>query len=231
MSRTLNVVKMQLVNRMTFVWIPLIVFASTALLTYAIFAILRASGVQDVLMGGGAQAPMWYLFAVGWQSLTLTFPFSQAMGVARREFYAGTLITALLSAVGLGVAFVLLGLLEEATNGFGLNAAFARLPGLWDAGIPVAFAFIVTLSMLLFVLGFACATIFKRFGTFWLVATLLGLVALLVLAIWAISTADAWMSVWTWITAQGFSGMTGWLALVAVVVAALSFLPLRRAVP
>ena len=91
MSRTLNVVRMQFVNRQTYIWVPLLVLVGAFVLSLMIFAMIPDDGVK---VGGGSQAPLWYFLVVGVQSLTLTFPFSQAMSVTRREFYLGTLLTA-----------------------------------------------------------------------------------------------------------------------------------------
>lgn len=231
MSRTLNVVRMQLVNRQTFIWVPLIVLGGAFVLTYAIYAIIRQAGGGGPLVGGGAQAPLWYFMVIGVQSLVLTFPFSQAMSVTRREFYLGTLLTALGGSVLIGGAYVAIGLLESATDGLGLGGVFARIPGLWDAGVPVAFAFYVGFAMLAFVTGFLSATIYKRFGTLWLVVALLALVTAIVVAVWLITTTQSWPALGEWVAGQGWAGMTGWLALLVVAMAALAYLPLRRAVP
>ena len=116
MNRTLNVVRMQLVNRATYIWVPLIILGGTLLISFAIFGLISSSGADAQMFGGGAQAPLWYFGVVGVQALTLTFPFSQAMSVTRREFYLGTLITAALTALGLALLFVIGGFIEEATN-------------------------------------------------------------------------------------------------------------------
>ncbi|MBN8883309.1 hypothetical protein EDD28_1940 [Salana multivorans] len=231
MSRTLNVVKMQLVNRETLVWVPLLVLGGAFVLTYAVYAIVRSAGADGPLVGGGAQAPLWYFLVVGIQSLTLTFPFSQAMSVTRREFYTGSLLAALGGSALLAVVFVVIGLVEDATDGFGLGGVFARLPGLWDEGIPLAFAFYLVMAMLAFVTGFLAATVFKRFGTLWLVVGLLAVAAVLVLAVWLITSTGSWGSVGRWIVGQGWAGMVGWGALLVVVLAGLAYLPLRRTVP
>ena len=91
MSRTLNVVRMQLINRQTFVWVPLLVLGGSLILSLVIFA-LWIPVVTAPKYGGGAQATLVVLPGrrrAG--DVTLTFPFSQAMSVTRREFYLGTL--------------------------------------------------------------------------------------------------------------------------------------------
>ena len=83
------------------------------MLALAIYAMLANAGVDGPKYGGGAQAPLWYFLVVGIQALTLTFPFSQAMSVTRREFYLGTLLTAALTSAILAGIFVVGGFIEQ----------------------------------------------------------------------------------------------------------------------
>ena len=66
MSRTLNVVRLQLVNRMTFIWIPLIILFGSLAFTLIVFSMIPADGVK---YGGGSQAPLWYFLAIGIQAI------------------------------------------------------------------------------------------------------------------------------------------------------------------
>jgi hypothetical protein len=231
MNRTVNVVRMQLVNKDTYVWVPLLVLGGAFALTLAIYALLQNSGVTAPKYGGGAQAPLWYFGVVGVQALTLTFPFSQAMSVTRREFYLGTLLTALLTGGTLAAIFMVGGLIEQATGGWGMNGFFFYLPWVWESGPLGALLFFFTLSMLFFVTGFWAATLYKRFGPIVLTAVLVAIAALLVLWMWVVGWANAWTSVFTWFATQGAVGFALWGLVVAAVLAAISFLTLRRAVP
>ena len=183
------------------------------------------------MYGGGAQAPLWYFGVVGIQALTLTFPFSQAMSVTRREFYLGTLLTAVMTGAILALIFVVGGLIEEATGGLGMNAYFFYLPWIWESGPIGAGIFFFTIAMLFFVIGFWAATIYKRFGSVALTAVLVGIAALLVLALFLVGQANAWAQMFAWFAGQGSLGLAGWGLLLAVVLAGISYLTLRRAVP
>ncbi|HOA86317.1 MAG: hypothetical protein GX871_08550 [Microbacteriaceae bacterium] len=231
MSRTLNVVRMQLVNRQTFVWVPLIVLGGSLLLTLAIYAILQSSGITEPKFGGGAQAPLWYFLVVGIQSLTLTFPFSQAMSVTRREFYVGTVLTAALTSAILAIVFVLGGLLEQATGGWGMNGYFFHLDWVWQAGPAGAALFFFILAMLFFVTGFGCALVYRRFGTLGLSILLVGIGAVLVALLWLIGQANAWAAVFTWFAQQGAVSLSLWMLALAAVIGVLAFAGLRRATP
>ena len=231
MSRVLNVVRMQLVNRQTFIWVPLIILGGAIAISLAIYAILSGAGIEGVKIGGAAQAPLWYFLAVGIQSLTLSFPFSQAMSVTRREFYLGTLLTAAGTSAVLAIVFVLGGLLEQATNGWGLNGYIFYLPWVWEAGPLAAGVAYFALAMLLFIIGFACATVYKRFGPLGLTIVLVGTGVLFVALLWLVGRTNAWAGVFGWIMTQGALGLALWGFLAAVVLAGLSYLTLRRAVP
>lgn len=228
MNRTINVVRMQLVNRQTYVWMPLIILAGSFVLSMLVYAMIP---VDTPKYGGAAQAPLWYLLAVGIQALTMTFPFSQAMSVTRREFYLGTLLTAGLAAVLLAVIYMLGGLLEQATGGWGLNGYYFYLPWVWEAGPLGAGFFYAVMAVLLFIVGFWAATIYKRFGGTVLTIVLVGLGFVLVGLMWLAGRLNAWEAIFTWIATAGAVGITAWSAVLAAVLAGIAFLTLRRTVP
>lgn len=231
MNRILKVVRMQLTNKQTFLWVPLIVLGGAFGLSLAVYGILHSAGVTGAFYGGGAQAPLWYFAVIGAQALTMTFPFSQAMSVTRREFFIGTMLTAVLTAAMLAVIFVIGGLIETATGGWGLNGYFFAVGVIWESGAALAGLFYFVLALLFFVSGFWGATIFKRFGTLWLIVTLVAIAAVIVLALFAVTRMDAWPSVVDWFVSIGFGGVTLLVAGIAAVLAAIAFPTLRRATP
>lgn len=231
MSRTLNVVRMQLINKQTYVWIPLLILGGSFLLTLAIYAILSNAGISEAKYGGGAQAPLWYFLVVGVQALTLTFPFSQAMSVTRRDFYLGTLLTAAMTSAILSLVFLVGGLIEVATGGWGMNGWFFRLDWVWESGPAGALLFYFVIAMLFFVIGFACALIYKRFGGLWLAVVLVGFAVILVGILWLVGSANAWVQMFTWFATLGAVGLALWSLVVILVLAGVSYLILRRATP
>ncbi|WP_151525971.1 hypothetical protein [Serinicoccus kebangsaanensis] len=227
MNRTLSVVRLQLVNKQTYLWVPLLVLGGALLITMVIFALLPVEGI----VGGGAQAPMWYFLVVGVQSLTLTFPFSQALSVTRREFYLGTMLTALLASTALAVIYVLGGLLEGATGGFGTGSIFFQVPGVWDEGWAGAGLVYLVLSFAFFQVGFFCATIYKRFGAMVLTTGLILLALLLLAGVWLVTRLEAWGRFWGWVAETGVLGLTLWSLPLLAVLALVSYASLRLALP
>ncbi|MGZ8803935.1 MAG: hypothetical protein ACXWZG_01355 [Microbacterium sp.] len=231
MNRTLNVIRLQLVNKMTYIWIPLIILFGALGITLAIYALVTSNGGTAIMYSGGAQAPLWYFTVVGVQALTLSFPFSQAMSVTRREFYLGTILTAALTAGILSTILVIGGLIELATNGYGINGHFFYIEWMWGAGWWAAWLNYFAIAMFMFVIGFWAATIYKRWGSIAVTLVLVGLGVLFVASLWLVTRLDAWGRVAGWFGDQGPLGLTLWGMLVIAVLAGTSFLTLRRAIP
>jgi hypothetical protein len=64
-----------------------------------------------------------------------------------------------------------------------------------------------------------------------LTITLIGLGVLLVAAVWLVGFAEAWVALFTVIAGLGAVGLAAWSMGVAVVLAAISYLILRRTIP
>lgn len=228
MRRTLNVIRLQLINRQTFVWVPLIVLVSATVLSVLIYAMIPGDGPK---YGGGGQAPLWYFFAIGISAMTLTFPFSQAMSITRRDFFVGTMLTAILGSAFLAALFLLGGGIEVATNGYGVNGYVFYLPWLWEAGPLGAFVVYFTLALFLFVLGFTGATIFKSWGPTVVTIVGVGLSLVLVGLVFLVTRLDLWVEVGLAIGDLGALGLALWGLAAVVVLGAVSFLAFRRATP
>jgi hypothetical protein len=123
------------------------------------------------------------------------------------------------------------GLLEQATGGFGTNGYFFYLPWLWEAGPLGAGVVFFSVAMLIFVVGFAAATIYKRFGPLAVTAAFVGLGVVLVALVWAVTATQSWVDVWEGILALGALGLAVWGLVAVAALAASSFVTLRRAVP
>lgn len=180
------------------------------------------------MYSGGSQAPLWYFAVVGSQAMNLTFYFSQAMSLTRREFYLGSLAAAGISALGISTVFVLLGLIEQATNGYGINGYFAYLPWVWAGGPFAAGLTYFVLTMLTFILGFWFAIVHKRFGALILAAVLLVIALILLGGAALVSLNRTWPEVWMWFVETQSMGLTLWALGLSVVFAAGSYLTLRR---
>ncbi|MCT9870271.1 hypothetical protein [Paenarthrobacter aurescens] len=228
MSRTVAVARMQLINKWTYIGWPLTILAASFLMSLAIFALIP---VQEGKYGGGSQAPMWYFLVLGIQSMTLVFPFSQGLSISRKAFYLGTLGLFSLIALGMTGLYLLGGVIERATTGWGVYGYFFNIPWVTDGPWYSTAAFFFVVMMFMFIIGFWFATIFKRWGTSGtLVSTLGTSVALIGLA--ALTTLLGWWGyVGSWFAQQSPLSISGWAALLCVLLAAGSYATLRRATP
>lgn len=225
-SRTLNVVRLQLINTQSFVWVPLIILAGAAILSVLIFAMIPG---DDVKVAGAANAPLWYFAALGIQAMTLTFPFSQAMSITRREFFVGTLIIGAIGAAMMATLFIALAGIEQLTNGYGVNGRVAYLDYLFAPGWLSAWLSYFTFTIFLFVMGFWMATIWKRFGTFAVVSVGISIGLAVMATIFIVTRTGSWPSLIGWFVETGAFVLTlGGLALTAVL-AVGAYATLRRA--
>ncbi|MFP1602898.1 hypothetical protein ACLD0U_09450 [Microbacterium sp. 2216-1] len=228
MSRTLNVVRLQLINKNTFIWVPLIVLAGAVVVSVLIYAMIP---VDTPKYGGGGQAPLWVFFAVGMTAMTMTFPFSQAISITRREFFIGTMLAAILGSAFMGVLFLIGGGIELLTNGWGVNGYVFYLPDLWAAGAGGAFVIYFTLALFFFVVGFTGATIYKRWGALMITLVGVGIGLLLVAALFLITRLELWGQVGSTLGQLGALGVALWGLVGVGVLMIISYLTLRRATP
>ena len=228
MRRTLNVIRLQLINKGTFLWFPLMILGAAVLISVLIYAMIPGDAPK---YGGGGQAPLWYFFAIGMSAMTLTFPFSQAMSITRREFFVGTLLTAILGSAVMGVLFLIGGAIETLTGGYGLNGYLFYLPWLWDAGPLGAFVVYFTLAMFFFVVGFTGATIYKSWGQLVLIIVSVVLTLALVGLVFLTNRLELWPHVGATINDLGALGLALWGLVITAVLTGVSFLAFRRTIP
>lgn len=225
MTRIVNVMKMQLVNRQTYIGMPLIILFGAFLLAVVVFVLVPTDEIK--FAGGAAVAPLWYFLVVGVQALTLTFPFSQAMSVTRRDFHLGTLLTAAITAAMLAGVYLVISQVEAATGGWSVNGYFT-IPGLSGNELYVAALTYFVVAMLLFLSGYCSAAVFKRWGALVLTVILTGIAILLTLAFLLTIRFGAFDAIAHWVVAQGMLGMSLWGLFLAVVLAAGSYLMVKR---
>lgn len=228
MKRVVNVMRMQLMNKWTFIGIPLVIVVGAFALSWVIWSLIP---YQDAKYSGGSQAVMWYFFVLGIQALTLTFPFSQGLSISRKAFFGGTVGLFSIIALITAVSYYLLGLVERATGGWGMNGRFFALEWIADDGGLPMILFYFTAMMVLFLVGFWGATIYKRWQTTGLLIACIGAALLVVGAMYYVGSQSLWVQVGDFLGSQSQLDVSGWFAVVAVALAGGSYLTLRRAIP
>ncbi len=89
----------------------------------AILGIVRSQGVEIPDEGFNGVGSTLFFFSVAmFASITTQhFPFALGLGTTRRDFYAGTAVTALATGVVNGVLVLVFGQIERATDGLGVH--------------------------------------------------------------------------------------------------------------
>ena len=229
MSRIVNVARMQLINKWTFLGIPMVILVASTTFTIAIWAIVSRNSSDAVLVSGSGQAVMWYFLALGIQSLTLTFPFSQAMSVSRKSFYLGTLGLFAVIALAYSVLYYLLGLIEKATGGWGMNGQLFALGWIAENNAAVQILFYFVAMVLLFMIGFWCATVYLRWKTTGMLIVGIGF-AVILLALLAMVTFNGWwVAVGGWFGSLTTLGLALTMGAICVLLAGGSYVTLRKA--
>lgn len=231
MKRIANVARLYLVNTRSMLWVPVVVLASAWVITLLIFKLVSSQGAAEgAMVSGGIQAPLWYTLALGITGMNLLFPFSQALGITRREFVLGSGFAAAVYSATLALVLVLGGLAEQATDAFGIGGYFFYLPWVWADGWFGAWLLFFSLSTMFFIVGFTLASVYKRYGALWLTIALALMTIALIGIIWIVTTTGSWMRLFAWFAGFGPLSSSLVLAGVTLVVGGLAYLTLRRMV-
>jgi hypothetical protein len=233
MNRALGAARMQLRHPALTFGIPWGIVASSFAINLAIW------GVGDVAAqspGDGSTGGLLSLYitvvVVFIQAVTHMLPFAMGLSLSRRDFYLGSAAAAGVQAVGYGVALTVLTAFENATDGWGMRLHFWA-PGPIDVGNPFLQFVVFTVPLVACAfLGMAIGVVFKRWGAPGLyVLTLATLLLGGLLAVWA-TWQSAWGDVFSWLGDRSVPSLTiAMPAVLALVLAGVTFMGIRRAVP
>lgn len=232
-TRIAAVVRLLFANPWTAIYTPLLILTFILLINVAIWGIIRANipadGEMASTVNGGALFLFIYMLVVAVQTVNQAFPLALGYGTTRRDFMIGFGVFAAVLSVGYAVLVATLGLIESATEGWGIGLNFFATAtlGLVSWGEAVLFS---TLGFLLFFgIGAATASVYVRWKAmgmyvFWaaLVLVVLGGGAL-------VTWIGAWPQVGEFFAWAGVLGAAAWSLVVTALCALAAWLILRRA--
>ena len=233
MTRVLTAARMQLAHPLVTFGVPWAIVASAFAINLAVWRLgdVAQESEGDAATGGLASLYLTVL-VIFVQSVTQVFPLAMGLSLSRRTFYLGTALAAAVHAVGYGVALTVLTAVEHATDGWGLGLHFWA-PGVLAVGNPALHFAVFAVPMLAFAaVGMGIGVVFKRWGAPGLyVLTIAVVLGAGLAAIWA-----TWQGAWGRIGSRlADLSVPEWTialpAVITVVLAALTYLGLRRAVP
>ena len=231
MDRVLSAARLHFARPWVVLGIPwLIVLASFALnaVIWGTTPVSEADGAGT----GGLITLYATVLIVYVQAVTQLLPFGMGMGLSRRAFYLGTALAAVAQAAGYAVVLTVLGVVENATGGFGLGLDFWRPSAILVDNPVLQFAVYALPLVACAAIGTGLGIMLKRWGPASLYALAVASVAVLVGALALIGWLDAWQQIGPWFADQTLVTFAIALPLLTTaVVGALSFAGLRRVVP
>jgi hypothetical protein len=230
MNRILETTRLHtIVWKQTMLW-PWAIMGISFLVNILIFASIGDTGRSGGNTTGGLASIYSVVAIVGAIAINQVFPFALGMGITRRTFYLATALVMVAQAFAYAIVLYLLKLLEGATDGFGVDLRFFRVPFVdVHNGFLQILVFAVPFLAISFLAIFAATTI-VRWGTNGFFAA--GAAALLVVGLLAalITWQGWWLAIWHWLSDQSATSLlVGWPALIAGIAAVGGLVVIRRA--
>lgn len=173
-----------------------------------------------------------YGIAIGMAVISVTqiFPYALGMSVTRREFYLAWSLLAVVQSVVYALVLCLLRAVEQATGYWGVGMRYFGLPFMDDAN-PVLLLFGYAVPMLVVThLGILLGTLYLRWGTTGVLASLTLAFTALGLAAALITWTRQWHAIGRWLLDQSPTALlAGWPVLVAAAFAVGGYRLIRRA--
>jgi hypothetical protein len=229
MSHVVKAARVHLVCWPAMVAWPWGVLASSLAINLLIQSLLdpatRSNGGSGGLISIYCVVALW-----AYQTVSQVFPFALGMGVTRRAYAAGTALVLAGQALAYGAALTVLRYVEGATDGFGVQLHFFRMPGMVQDNAFLQLLVFTVPFLMLSALVMVVAVVHHRWrqsGVLWL-TILTGALAGAVVAL--ITWLDAWPEVGGWFADTSAAVTLVLLPLaLAALVAAAGYRLLRRA--
>lgn len=228
MSRFFRFMRVYTLNSPTILWVPALILAFSAAITFAIWALVPAT--SEPLYSGGINAPVWFFAFVGVQGVQQNFPFALALGVTRRTYTAVSFLTAGLLSLSLAAIITVGGAIEGTTAGWGEQKYFFRLPWMWADGWFGAFFLAAAIAWLIYIAGFGFTAVYKRTSLAVFILALGTLLLALVGAVAIAVSSAGWAALFEWFNRFGPLSTAATLAGICVLAAGASYMALRRLV-
>lgn len=237
--RVWRIVRLNLVNKWTVIWLPIVIMSFIWLANWLIWWIIwaatapadRATAMEGTQWSGGAFYIFVYMLVVGIQIISATFPFALGYSATRRDFALGSGLTFLMLSAGYAIGFAILSFVEEWTNGWGLGGHLFTSVYFTGEGFAGRLFIVFSGTLFFFIVGAFSAALFMRWRMNGILAAAAVLVLLLVGAVALITFTDNWPAVGAWFMNEGPVGVTAWLLLPTALAGLAGHAVLSRATP
>ncbi|MGH3903341.1 MAG: hypothetical protein ACRDTE_03975 [Pseudonocardiaceae bacterium] len=232
MSRVLSVARIQLVNAPVTIGMPWLILGLAFLVNLAIFGAAGSATPPEDHTTGALMSIYIVVLIAQLQTMTQVFPFALGLSVTRRTFFAATSLVVAGQALVYGIVLSLLLQLERATAGWGLSLNFFGLPFLrQDNAVLQVLVYAVPFLLLSF-LGVFIGVVFKRWGQMGMCVMSIGSAVLAAGLVILATLQEWWPSMGRFIADQStFTLLAGYPLALAVLIAGVGYLTIRRATP
>lgn len=238
LKRITRVAKLHFANPWTTLGLPWIIlgviFVGSLTIWWLIYSALslaqRVGALQGTEFGGSTFFIFIYMMVVAIQAISITFPFALGYGVTRRDYYLGSALAFVILAVIYTTGLAVLGVIENATNGWGMGGTMFA-PVYFGDNLPerIFVTFVLFLFFLFF--GSAIAAVWVRWKATGVTVFFIIVGALLVGLAALVTFTDSWFAVGDTFVDLGVLGVATWSLVLTAISGVAGFVLLRRATP
>jgi len=226
MTTLQNVARYHLVDRITYVALPW----GTLVFSFLVNLVIASQVAPDVnsYYTGGLLSIYVFLLICGALSMTRSLPFALMLGLSRRSYYLGTALLVVCLGIVYGLALAVLQVIERATEGWGVDMHFFRIPGILDGPWYLTWLTSFVLLVLFFLYGMWYGLVYRRWSLPGLVAFIAAQILVVLAVVVAISMTDSWHAFGDFFSTATASALTGVLAAITVAMGVGGFTTLRK---
>jgi hypothetical protein len=226
MTTLQNVARYHLVDRITYVALPW----GTLAFSFLVNLVIASQVAPDVnsYYTGGLLSIYVFLLICGALSMTRSLPFALMLGLSRRSYYLGTALLVVCLGIVYGLALAVLQVIERATDGWGVDMHFFRIPGILDGPWYLTWLTSFVLLVLFFLYGMWYGLVYRRWSLPGLVAFIAAQILVVLAVVVAISMTDSWHAFGDFFSTATASALTGVLAAITVAMGVGGFTTLRK---
>lgn len=229
MNTPIKVARYHLVDCFLFFLYPWLILAIVFAGNLAIFSLLPTGSGSGHARYTGALGAIYLVFGIiGTLSIGRLLPFALALGVSRRSYYAGTALLAGAVAAANALLLTVLAQVEQATTGWGMDLHFFRVPFLLAGPWYLTWLTSFVIFAVLFAWGMWFGLVYRRWNLLGLTAFIAAQAIVLTAALVIVFRVHAWHGVAHFFATLTVYGLTGLLAVLAVIMLAGGYTTIRR---
>lgn len=238
-ARIWRVVKLHFANPYPVLITPWMIMGIIFLANIVIWWIIRtavtapedaADAVDGFQYSGASFYIFVYMLVVAVLAMNASFAYALGFSSTRRDYFLGTALTFVILAAIYSAGFGVLGLIERATNGWGLGGRMFTAIYFGDHPLVQLFA-TFALFLFFFFIGAVAGAVFVRFRSTGVI-TFFAILALILIGGAALFTlTGSWGSFAQFFVDAGFVGSYAWSLVPTAIFAVIAFFTIRRATP